>query len=181
VDLIMMPTHGLGLFRTFLTGSVTAKVLHDARCPVWTAAHAERQHSAELPRTVLCALDGSAGTPALLEWAKAFCDEIKGQLKLLHVVDRVTDWPSSDRERELQEHVRREAQLRIDEMRQTAGVSAPLRVTVGGIVDTIAEDAREEEADVVIIGRGAAAAPLGRIRGHAFGVVQQSPCPVISV
>jgi nucleotide-binding universal stress UspA family protein len=39
VDLIMMPTHGYGPFRRFLLGSVTAKVLHDVKCPVWTSAH----------------------------------------------------------------------------------------------------------------------------------------------
>src|SRR5207245_2957797 len=39
VDLIMMPTHGYGRFRNMLLGSVTAKVLHDAHCPIWTAAH----------------------------------------------------------------------------------------------------------------------------------------------
>src|SRR5689334_6025937 len=41
VDLIMMPTHGYGPFRRFILGSVTAKVLHDAQCAVWTAAHIE--------------------------------------------------------------------------------------------------------------------------------------------
>ena len=40
VDLIMMPTHGYGPVRSFLLGSVAAKVLHDARCPVWTSSHA---------------------------------------------------------------------------------------------------------------------------------------------
>ena len=40
-DLIMMPTHGYGVFRGLLLGSVTAKVLHDAVCPVWTAVHVE--------------------------------------------------------------------------------------------------------------------------------------------
>jgi nucleotide-binding universal stress UspA family protein len=34
VDLIMMPTHGYGRFRNLLLGSVTAKVLHDAKCLV---------------------------------------------------------------------------------------------------------------------------------------------------
>ena len=34
--LIIMPTHGYGTFRRFILGSVTAKVLHDADCPVWT-------------------------------------------------------------------------------------------------------------------------------------------------
>ena len=36
--LIVLPTHGYGPFRQFLLGSVTAKVLHDADCPVWTVA-----------------------------------------------------------------------------------------------------------------------------------------------
>ena len=35
MDLIMMPTHGYGPFRRFILGSVTAKVLHDADCPVY--------------------------------------------------------------------------------------------------------------------------------------------------
>src|SRR5437763_1000535 len=30
IDLITMPTHGLGMFRSLLMGSVTSKVLHDA-------------------------------------------------------------------------------------------------------------------------------------------------------
>jgi nucleotide-binding universal stress UspA family protein len=33
-DLIMLPTHGYGRFRRFILGSVAAKVLHDAMCPV---------------------------------------------------------------------------------------------------------------------------------------------------
>ena len=46
VDLILMPTHGYGVFRRLLLGSVTAKVLHDADCPVWTGLHPERCDSA---------------------------------------------------------------------------------------------------------------------------------------
>lgn len=66
LDLIMMATHGTGLFRSMLIGSVTAKVLHDAHCPVWTATHAEEQHSPPEPKTVLCAVDGTPKTPALI-------------------------------------------------------------------------------------------------------------------
>ena len=39
VNLVMMPTHGYGLFREMLLRSVTAKVLHDCTTPVWTSAH----------------------------------------------------------------------------------------------------------------------------------------------
>ena len=36
-----MPTHGFGPLRRFLLGSVAAKVLHDAQCPVWTSVHTD--------------------------------------------------------------------------------------------------------------------------------------------
>ncbi|HEY2844540.1 MAG TPA: universal stress protein, partial [Bryobacteraceae bacterium] len=74
VDLIMMPTHGYGPFRTLLLGSITAKVLHDAECPVWTATHIDeppaRDHLA--CRNVLCAIDGTPKSAPLMEWAARF-------------------------------------------------------------------------------------------------------------
>lgn len=181
VDLIMMPTHGLGLFRGFLMGSVTAKVLHDAKCPVWTAAHAEAQRSSVLPRRVLCAVDGTPKTPALLQWAGAFSAGVGATLTLLHVVGRITDGPFLASERELQEEIRKRAHDRIDSMQRSAGVNSPLRVAVGEIGPTVTEEARQEHADLVIIGRGAISEPFGRLRTHAFGIIQLSACPVLSV
>ena len=39
--MIVMPTRGFGPFRQMLLGSVTAKVFHDAKCPVLTGPHLE--------------------------------------------------------------------------------------------------------------------------------------------
>src|ERR1041385_8616950 len=57
-DLIMMPTHGYGPYRSLLLGSVTAKVLHDAECPVWTGVHtAEFSAHAPAPiRRIFCCI-----------------------------------------------------------------------------------------------------------------------------
>jgi nucleotide-binding universal stress UspA family protein len=66
-------------------------------------------------------------------------------------------------------------------MRQAAGVDAPLRAAVGDVVTTVTEEARQEGADLILIGRGSIASPLGRLRTHAFGIIQRSPCPVLSV
>ena len=45
----------------------------------------------------------------------------------------------------------------------------------------VTEEARQDGADLIVIGRGAVAEPFGRLRTHAFGIVQPSPCPVLSV
>jgi nucleotide-binding universal stress UspA family protein len=181
VDLIMMPTHGLGLFRTLLSGSVTSKVLHDARCPVWTAAHAEAQHTPVLPRSILCALDATTEGVPLLQHAALFSKHVGAQLSVLHVVEPVSDWPSLARERALQEEVRDTASRAIESMLECAGVKARTRVVVGGIVPRAAEAAREENADLVIVGRGALREPFRWARTHAFGIIEQSPCPVLSI
>ena len=181
VDLVMMPTHGLGVFRTMLIGSVTAKVLHDARCPVWTAAHAETQVARPDVRTVLCAVDGGTGTESLLRWAGDFAALMSARLFVLHVVAPVTDWPELPSERRMQEQVRCEAQRELVALMRRARVDAPLRVLVGPISDTVAMQADIEHADVAVLGRGSVTEPFGRLRTHAFGIVQRAPCPVISV
>jgi nucleotide-binding universal stress UspA family protein len=181
VDLIMMPTHGCGLFRNLLIGSVTAKVLHDAKCPVWTATHAEEQRSKDLPRTILCAVDGTPKSAALMRWAAQFSQGMGAAVRLLHVVPPITDWLALPGERELQEQLREEARARIDCLKQSAGVDLPVRVAVGPIADTVTEEARQEGADLVVIGRGSLQASMGRLRTHAYGIIQKSPCPVLSV
>jgi nucleotide-binding universal stress UspA family protein len=58
VDLIMMSTRGHAAFYRFLVGSVTAKVLHESDCPVWTGAHLEDAAVGEFAvRNVLCSVD----------------------------------------------------------------------------------------------------------------------------
>ncbi len=181
VDLVMMPTHGLGLFRNLLIGSVTLKVLHDAPCPVWTAAHTETQTAPEAPRTILCAVDGGADSVKVMQYAAALGAATGATLALLHVVPPISDWPSATSERHLQDEARDTAEQKVAALVKEAGVAAEPRVAVGEIVETTTEQARQDHADLLVIGRGAAAGPFARLRTHAFGIVQASPCPVLSV
>jgi nucleotide-binding universal stress UspA family protein len=71
VDLIVMQTHGFGPFRRFLLGSVTAKVLDDAECPVFTGGHAPEVRSGDgAPyRQTACAVDLREHSEDVLCWA----------------------------------------------------------------------------------------------------------------
>jgi len=183
VDLVMMPTHGFGIFRRLLIGSVTAKVLHDATCPVWTAAHSEDQRASPTPRTIICAVDGpSEETGVLVRWAVEFSKEMKAQLKLLHVVAAVDDWIVIPSERELNQQLRAAAQAQLERfLKETVGMDIPLRVVTGDVAETVTGEAKQEGADLIVTGRGAAHAALSNLRSRLYGIVQQSHSPVISV
>ena len=71
--------------------------------------------------------------------------------------------------------------MRVADILTTAGVTADLCVAVGGVVETATEIARQDNVDLMIIGRGTVSEALGRLRTHAFGLIQHSPCPVLSV
>ncbi len=178
VDLVMIPTHGCGLFRSLLLGSVTAKVLHDVQCPVWTATHAEEQNSPQLPKTIMCAVDGTPKTPALLQWAVEFSRQMGATLRLLHVVPPITDWAALPGEEELQEEVRNEARAKIDDLKRSVGIDLPVRISVGPVVATaVTEQAREESADLILIGTRIAAILAG---AFADACVRDYPARAVS-
>jgi nucleotide-binding universal stress UspA family protein len=181
IDLIMMPTHGYGPFRSLLLGSVTAKVLHDALCPVWTAAHAEEPPELDSALPVLCAVDGTPKSVALMQWAAQWAQAAGSELRLVHAVPVITDLPVLKSERALQEEVRKEAEATVERQRQQAGVEAPLRVVSGVVQDVVREEALRSRAGLVLIGRGVLHGTLGRLRTHAYAIIRHSPCPVLSV
>jgi len=183
VDLIMMPTHGYGPFRSFLLGSVTAKVLHDAQCPVWTAAHVEehpvKDHAA--CRNVLCAVDGTPKSAPLVEWAAQFAKHNGASLRLVHVIGGIEGWPERQINQEFEEMMRKEARAVVERLERGICVEAPLCVATGDVAGAVREEARRHGADLVVIGRGLLHETLGRLRTHSYGIIRQAPCPVISI
>ena len=183
VDLIMMPTHGYGPFRALLLGSVTAKVLHDAECPVWTATHTDSAPAREhvKPRAILCAVDGTEKSHGLMRWAADLATANGALLRLVHVIAGVEGWPPHHVDRQLEEDMRQQARQRITAMQASARIEAPLCVAVGNVADAVREEARRHGGDLIVIGRGVLQERLGRLRTHAYGIIRQSPCPVLSV
>jgi nucleotide-binding universal stress UspA family protein len=183
VDLIMMPTHGYGPFRSLLLGSVTAKVLHDAKCPVWTAAHIAEppfRHHIDC-RNIVCAVDSTPNSVPLMKWANELARDARAALRLVHVIPGMEGGLARQVDREFEEEMRKEARQMVEDLQASAAVEAPLCVTVGHVADRVREEARRHGADLVVIGRGTLHETLGRLRTHAYGIIRQSPCPVLSV
>jgi len=169
-DLIVMPTHGYGPFRRFILGSNTAKVLHDADCPVWTGVHLEDAPATpSIPiRNVLCAVDLGPQSKKTLQWAAGFAHEFGAKLTLMHALPCGPD-------------VQLAASEELRMLQVSSGVDADLLVEAGEPSPAICGTAARLKADVVVIGRGSAAGVFGRLRTNAYAIIRQSPCPVVSV
>lgn len=169
-NLIMMPTHGLGTFRRLLIGSVTAKVLHDAPMPVWTAVHSASMtepRSNVLSERILCAIDFGPHAVEVLRTAQQLAEQFTAKWRVVHVVEREAA----------------EEQARIQAMRvmDAAGVSAPLCVGYGSPASAIRQFACETKSDLIVIGRGRLTENWGRLRTNVYAIIRESPCPVLSV
>ncbi len=183
VDLIMMPTHGYGPFRRFLIGSITAKVLHDVKCPVWTSAHLPDK--AEAPagyRNIICAVDIWSNAPPLIRWAVQFADEQGARLKLMHAVTtaEVPDLPDVEGGR-FRASSFDLAHEELKKLQQEAGTNLETVVEGGEVAPSVRRAAETNPCDLVVIGRGVIHEFLGRMRTNVYSIIREAPCPVISV
>jgi nucleotide-binding universal stress UspA family protein len=163
--LIVMPTHGYGPFRRFILGSTTAKVLHDADCPVWTGVHLETPPAADAIRHIVCAVDLGPQSSKTLCWAAAVALQFGARLTLMHVAVGSAD----------------EARAELERLLGFVNADAELLIETGDPPGTICSAAGRLGADVLAIGRGSAAGVFGRLRANAYSIIRQSPCPVVSV
>lgn len=181
-DLIMMPTHGYGVFRRRLLGSITAKVLHDSECPVWTGVHLAKGPPAEWinPSAILCAAGDDSQSEKALVWASMLASELDAALVLVHVESRLDSPGEEYYSQEFRELVLAEANRKMDELQRVAGTRAEQIIGSGSIASTVSKTADDRKADLLVIGRAGTAAS-GRLSLNTYGIIHESPCPVVSV
>lgn len=183
VDLIIMPTHGYGLFRQFLLGSVTAKVLHDAACPVWTGVHLQDAPALEPLNfsSILCAVDLGQQSRKTLCWAAQLAAEFHARLTVAHVTHSLGRRLGEEFDPGWQRHLAEIATGQIDELQRSLGTQAEVVIGHGDTSQAVCSAAQAVDADLLVIGRGAASGIFGRLRTHAYSIIRQSPSPVVSV
>jgi nucleotide-binding universal stress UspA family protein len=180
IDLIMLTTRGMGKFRAALLGSVAAKVLHDAGCAVWTAGHCEEIAAKHTEiRSVICAIDTVPEGTRLIRYAAELAPE--AEVRLVHTVPAAEAGAERYFDLEFAAFLEEKARETIAAMQKEAGTNFEVCVKAGSIPAKVREEALSHNADLVLIGRGALPHFAGRLRSHAYSIVRDMPCPVLSV
>jgi nucleotide-binding universal stress UspA family protein len=182
-DLIVMPTHGYGGFRRFLLGSVTAKLLHDADCPVLTGTHKQHMPPPEpvFFRNIVCAIDFDAAGEKALRWAAAFAAEFQSHLTVVHARPSIEASLVGSFDLTLPAKQRTIARERMEELQRRLGTAAEVILESGRIADLVRDAGTSQRADLMVIGRHESPGVVGRLRSNAYAIIRESPCPVVSV
>lgn len=185
IDLITMPTHGRGLFRQFLMGSVTARVLHDSAIPVWTTVHAESPRPGpEQVRSIVCAIDLSDASRLVVKAAGRIARQSGASLHLVNAIPLPVALGAGGFESctpQAIEAIQDAARARMEEARKDAGVNADAHVEPGFVLPVVSAAIAKHHADLLVIGRGHLQETLGGWRSDIGLLIRESTCPVLSV
>lgn len=181
MDLIMMPTHGTKLPRPFLIGSVTTRVLHYAPCSVWTTPHPKELEPFRPYRQIVCAMDYRVLSRDLLARASEVAMLFKARLSVMTAIPCPATGSVPCGERESVQLLKRETTAALKQALHELSLDAPLHVIEGTVGEAVREVAGMEDGDLVIIGRGHLDEPFGHLHTHAYEIIWNSPCPVLSL
>ena len=163
--------------RRFLIGSVAAKVLHDASCAVWTSPHPRELEPFRPYRHIVLAVDYRGWPAELLTRAAEVAGVFHARLTVLSAVPALGmagDEAVKKRDREMAEGI----QDRVAAMNVKAGVHV-MEGSPGEVVRQVAEEI--EEADLIVTGRGHLDESMGHLRTHAYEIIWNAPCPVLTL
>jgi len=183
VDLIVMSTHGYGAFYRFLLGSVTAKVLHESHCPVWTGAHLEQAPAREFSiRHVLCSVDLSGHSHHTASLAAEMAAAVDAKLTLVHITASVEIYGpgGSHVDPAWKETIVGFAAKEIAKLQQDVGTKAEVIIDSGNVPELLNRAAEQTKADVLVIGYSPLRGHLGD-NGNGYGIIRESHIPVLSV
>ena len=182
-DLIVMPTHGYGAFRRFILGSVTAKVLHDAHCPVFTGVHLEDSQAPRpiFYRKILCAVDLGAQSVHAFNWAANFAREFNAALKLVHILPPQDVGEARYFDQRWHSELFHEAKERLEQLLENTDIDVSTIIDHGDVASSLRKIAADEQANLLVIGRHVEHGLAGRLRTHGYAITRESPCPVVSV
>ena len=184
VGLVMMATQGCDAVRGLLLDSVTAKVLQDVHCPVWTSSRVTDTHGSvsPIPKVIVCAIHLDPGGDRILKWATDLASGLQARLVVVHAIlssefHLDTHFPGTEVRRVLDD-----AHARISHVLGGSPMpEAEIRVESGSVPEVVRSVVQGSRADLLIIGRASNRGVMGRLRTLSYALIRESACPVISI
>jgi nucleotide-binding universal stress UspA family protein len=157
-------------------------VLHDAKIPVWTSAHApEPSHRAHPePRHILAAVDLDKEARPTLDAALSLAKETGASLDIVYAVAEGVIAPGMA-DAQLEELLIEGAREQVAKLQFGAGSDAGAIIEIGSPAKVVRAAALDKRADLVVAGRGNLHSVLGRLRAHTYAIIREAPCPVLSL
>ena len=180
-QLIVLGTHGFGALAGALMGSVAAKVLDRAHCPVWTVSRQQKTRTSDIAiHHVLCAVDFSPHDPATVRGAAAFAGAFGARLTLAHVTPSVENYGPGGSHvlPDFKEALVSSSTRHLTKLREDTAVDAEFFIGSGSISKVLHQAAEQTAADLLVIGRRAS---INRLGSNNYAIIRDSPVDVLSV
>ena len=180
IDLLVVGTHGRPGLAVLILGSIAEEILRKSPIPVMTIGPHVRPFSGDHSRlrTVLFATDFSEGSARALPYAYSIAKENDARIIALHMVRAVIAEGVDFTSEAVQSA---EHQLR-DFVPHIPGCNIEYLVRTDSAGDGILAVAREEHADLIVMGTHAGSAVSAHVPwATAHQVVAHADCPVLSL
>lgn len=137
-------------------------------------------------KTLLCPVDFSQMSRAVLDYAVFMAQSHQAQLKLIHVVDQLHGFDSYKilhmTAIEITHEMERQARTQLKELVATLPIPATFDIRFGRAADEIVIQAKEDEVELIVMGsHGRSGISHLLVGSVAESVVRHAPCPVLVV
>lgn len=175
-DLIMMPTRGTGSNARSLIGPITGAVLRETPCAVWTSPHSATLRPFTGFHSIVCAIAPETILGEYVNETTALGALFASRIAFASAITLATAFDEGDRVLTLEEEY---PEAGLDQL--VAGGRCPVYVETGPVGHVVRHVAEMQRADLVIINRRRTPRSLAGLETHAYEIILESPCPVLSL